>query len=99
VVGCHGSGVGVGGVGSADAASPAAASWKASLAPRGGWFPPPSQAAGMEGRGDQPPLGEPGLAVGMAMAMAVAVAVAVEVTMAAVATAAVDAAVVGSGGS
>ncbi len=42
VMGCRGSGVSVGGVESADATSPVAASWKASLVPRGEWFPPPS---------------------------------------------------------
>ncbi len=36
---------------SVDAASPGVASWEASPVPRGGWFPPPSVAAGMGGGG------------------------------------------------
>ncbi len=60
----------------ADAVYPAAASWKASLAPWGGWFPPPCLAGEMGGGGIAPPRGE-GFSSGDGGSMAVVVAVAV----------------------
>ncbi len=59
-----------------------AASWVAALAPCGGWFPPPSLAAGMGGgRGSPSPRGM-GSAVAFAMVGAIAVAAVVALAVA-----------------
>ncbi len=71
---------------SADATSPVAASCEASLAPREGWFPPPSSAVGMGRGGDRPLPGgaKSAVALVMAVALVVALAVAREVAVAVV---------------
>jgi hypothetical protein len=55
-----------------NAAYPAAASWDASSALWGGWFPPLLLVAGMGRGGDRPSLEGAGPAAAMAVGMAVA---------------------------